>query len=194
MTWKLLARVGNETYALFGCANETVTPAEQLDIEYTSTRTTITLQAATIKFALDFFSPVSPTDYVRQSMPYSYLTVLASNVPVSLAVYVMTAIDDSWTGQSPETQATFSKTSKSSFFTLGGTDSTDFTEDDDMATWGNFILAAASQSRSLTYQIGSTDSVLSEFEATGTIGNHTAAYNSGDLVAFSYRLPQSRRS
>ena len=190
MTWKVLARVENETYALFGCANETVTPAEQVDIEYTSTRTIITLQAATIKFALDFFSPVSPTDYVRQSMPFSYLTVSASDVPVSSAVYIMTAIDDSWTAQNPETQATFSKTSKSSFFTLGGTNSTEFTENDDMATWGKFILAAASQS-SLTYQIGSSDTVLSGFEATGALEDQTAAYSSGDLVAFSYRLPQS---
>ena len=189
MTWKVIARVGNKTYALFGCADETVTPAEQVNIEYTSTRTTITLQAAAITFALDFFSPVSPKDYVRQSMPYSYLTVSASNIPASSAVYIMTAIDDSWTAQSPRTQATFSKTSNSSFFTLGGTDSTEFTEDDDMATWGNFVLAAASQSKSLTYQIGSDNVVLSNFELSGSLGSQTADYSSGDLVAFSYHLP-----
>ena len=70
LTWQIMARVNNDAHCLFGCANSSLETAQQADISFTLTRTLISLNAGSTTFVLDFFSPVSLTDYVRQSIPY----------------------------------------------------------------------------------------------------------------------------
>ena len=80
LTWSVMARVDGKAYSLFGVAGPhdgaksgTVTKAF-----YTSTHSTFTVTAGSREFTLDFFSPVSPKNYLRQSLPFSYLTVTLS--------------------------------------------------------------------------------------------------------------------
>lgn len=71
--WGIMARVDNVTYSLMGIskpANGTLA-AKVLKGEFTSTHTYFTLVAGETNLTLDFLSPVSPSNYLRQSLPFS---------------------------------------------------------------------------------------------------------------------------
>jgi hypothetical protein len=71
--WGVIGRVNGKTYNLLGIPdpeNGTL-QATVLSAEYTSTHSIFILNAASTNFTLDFFSPVSPDNYLRQSLPFS---------------------------------------------------------------------------------------------------------------------------
>lgn len=49
--------------------------ANQTSFEYTATRSIFKFKARDVSFAVTFLSPVTPKDYVRTSLPLSYLSV-----------------------------------------------------------------------------------------------------------------------
>lgn len=73
LTWSIIARVDGTTFNLFGVPDPgpgTKSAAVQ-SAEYTSTHSIFTLSAGSTKIKLDFLSPVSPSNYLRQSLPFS---------------------------------------------------------------------------------------------------------------------------
>ncbi|KAI1326747.1 hypothetical protein F5Y16DRAFT_421597 [Xylariaceae sp. FL0255] len=188
LTWQVLARIDDDAYCLFGCPDASVNFAKQVDISFTSTRTLITLEAGSATFLLDFFSPISLTDYTRQSIPYSYLSVQVSQVRAGSTVDVLTAIDDSWTAQAPNTQVEFTETdSRSSIFALSGTNSYTWAENTQMAAWGQVVLAAnPGAGGHVTFQAGGD--IISQLSSSGTLTKATSGYESGDLVAMAYHF------
>jgi len=85
----ILARVDGTTYSLFGDPGNigNGSAATTTFVSFTSSHTLIELAAGAASITLDFFSPVLPgtNDYVRQSLPYSYLTVTAGkSMPANL--------------------------------------------------------------------------------------------------------------
>ena len=87
------------TYSLFGFSGNdaSITPAQVISGEYTSTRIIFVVTAGKATFTLEFFSPVSPKNFVRQSPSFSYLTITASSQD-HLPIQVYSTIDSSWTG------------------------------------------------------------------------------------------------
>lgn len=75
LTWGIVARVDGISYNLFGITEEIrgTSKASVVSASYTSTHSIFTLTAGSAKFELDFFTPVSPSNYVRQSLPFSKL-------------------------------------------------------------------------------------------------------------------------
>lgn len=73
LTWGIIARVDGTTYNLFGITEKVrgTSNAPVVSASYTSTHSTFTLAAGTATFKLDFFTPVSPSNYIRQSLPFS---------------------------------------------------------------------------------------------------------------------------
>ena len=149
----------------------------------------MTLAAGDATFTLDFFSPVSPTNYVRQSMPYSYLTVSVSGAPAGATVDIMNEIDNTWTAQ-PNMQAFFSQSKGGArIFTLNSTRAYTYAENKDMAAWGNVVLAASSQSESaISYQIASGPENAAQFATNGTLSNAVTGYTESDHLALAYHL------
>ena len=77
--------------------------------------------------------------------PMSYFTVTVTNPQGE--VDILTAIDDTWTAQQPNTQTgAFDTAAGSTGFTLCGKNSYIFSEINQQAGWGNTILAATRQS------------------------------------------------
>ena len=198
LTWQIWARfastsavIGSDTYCLFGCPSTTLKYATQNKISYTSTHTYIDLTAGSTDVQLDFFSPVSLTDYTRQSIPLSYLRVTVNNAPGE--VDILTAIDDTWTAQQPNTQASaFNTAAGSQGFSLSGKNSYTYSEIEQQAEWGNTYLAATRQSGSnSTSQIGSASDLISQFSQYGYLNGQTSNYASGDLVAVAYSFTGS---
>lgn len=73
LTWGVIARVDGQAYSLMGVPDPDprIRPAVIHAAEYTATHTIFTLSAGPVFVKLDFLSPVSPSNYLRQSLPFS---------------------------------------------------------------------------------------------------------------------------
>lgn len=73
LNWTIVARVDNVTYSLMGVSEPAhgTLNATVLKGEFTSTHTYFILEAGGANLTLDFLSPVSPSNYLRQSLPFS---------------------------------------------------------------------------------------------------------------------------
>ncbi|KAL8779313.1 MAG: hypothetical protein Q9213_006993, partial [Squamulea squamosa] len=191
LTLGVMARVSDQTFSLLGVASapDDVRPATVVSAEYTSTRTVFTLSAGNSTFRLDFLSPVSPSNYVRQSLPFSYLTVSVSNAG-GAAVQVYADIDESWTGQSGSTAANSSTTGQTSVFQLSVDGAVTYTQNAmDQALWGEAVFASRSSNSSrLAIQSGPMNSVRGLFARNGTLSGSTPTYAAKDVVAIAQDL------
>ena len=71
--------------------------ATQNSLTWTSTQTVFHFTAGGVNITANFLSPVIPTDLVRQSLPYSYLTVTVSpNDGAAHSVQLYTDITGEW--------------------------------------------------------------------------------------------------
>lgn len=73
LIWGVIARVDNVTWNLFGVAAPGVGTwyGTTTSAKYTSTHSLFNVTAGNAIFSLDFFSPVSTGNYLRQSLPFS---------------------------------------------------------------------------------------------------------------------------
>ena len=72
--WSVMVRVDGQAYSLMGIPDldaSSILPAIARRAEFTSTHSLFDLEAGSVDFTLDFFSPVSPSNYLRQSLPFS---------------------------------------------------------------------------------------------------------------------------
>ncbi|KAL9001934.1 MAG: hypothetical protein Q9188_005106, partial [Gyalolechia gomerana] len=192
LTLGIMARVNGQAFSLLGLPSPPggVREASILNAEYTATHTVFSLLAGTVSIKLDFLSPVSPTNYVRQSLPFSYLTITAANATGDdIQVYV--DLDETWTGQSGSTGSTFSPSDATSIFRLMVEGAETYTQNAmDQALWGEVVFASrASNSTTLTAQSGDPASVRGLFASNGTLsGSATVTYGAGDVVAIAQDL------
>ncbi|CAL5867994.1 uncharacterized protein PFLUO_LOCUS2217 [Penicillium psychrofluorescens] len=111
---------------------------------------------------------------------------------------ILTAIDDTWTSQQPNTQVDLLKSDNGSLiFSLGGKSSYTWAENSDMAAWGLVNLAAdTNTANKVTFQAGSANDIATRFKENGTLNDEYASYQSGDLVALAYHIstPRSKSS
>ncbi|GIZ42850.1 hypothetical protein CKM354_000610300 [Cercospora kikuchii] len=196
LTWKILARVNNATVALFGCPDDDIAKANQSAISYTATHTLITLQApeSAIQFHLDFFSPVSTTDFARQSIPYSYLTVSVEGATDKDEIHVLTAIDETWSAQPGRMVMEWLEGHHSQSFIIKNYHQSHASEDDDdMATWGRMVLSS-NMSAHTSYQSAPPNEILTQFSAHGRLSFQTDGYAEGHLIAFAHHFVDSASS
>ena len=196
LNWAVIARVDGQNYALFGATKKTpyrsVQTAQQNSINYTSTHTYIDLNAGLANFVLDFFTPVSPTNLLRQSLPYSYLTVYAQGTNGAKSdIQIFSSIDDTWYGgQSPTLAANASAINSTTLFQLSDPDAIRWYQAGGMAAWGSTVFASRpSSSSKLSYQCGSTASVFRAF-SKGSLADGSLPQNcqSSDTFALAHDL------
>ena len=190
LTLGLVVRVDGSAYSLMGVPSplDGVQAAAVTSAEYTSTHTVFNLTAGTASITLDFFSPVSPSNYVRQSLPFSYLTVSTSST-VSTSVQVYADIDETWTGQTGSTVSNFTTSGDDSVFQLSVNGAYLYSENSDQALWGNVVFASrSSASSSLSTQSGNSSDVRGQFAANGSLTNSEPTYAAGDVVAIAQDL------
>jgi hypothetical protein len=82
LTWSIIAKSDGTAYSLFGVTESIagVTAAKVKSAKFTSTHSVFALTAGSLSFELDFFSPVSPANLVRQSLPFSECHILPENL------------------------------------------------------------------------------------------------------------------
>lgn len=187
----MLARVDDITYNLFGVpsAPSNTVSASLLDATYTATHTTFTLAAGDATFRLDFLSPVSPNDYVRQSLPFSYLTVFASSSRSS-KIQIYSDVDETWTGQSGNTVAKATAAAETTVFQLTAANAVVYSQNSrDQALWGQVVFASRrSNSSVLTSQSGGAAVVRGQFVSSGALSGALPSYAAKDVVGFAHDL------
>lgn len=192
LTWQILARVNGHSYALFGAPQlpTNVSTASTVSANYSSTHTYFTVSAANYSFVLDFFSPVTPTDNVQQSMPFSFFTVEAvGNAGADVQVFV--AIDDTWIASSSASyQLQYTSTSNHSYFSFQNTSATAFTEKNNMAPWSSIQLGVIGNSSQVTAGTGIPAQMQQNFTSRGVLspGTTGGSLKSGNMVALTYDL------
>ncbi|KAJ5385872.1 hypothetical protein N7509_008413 [Penicillium cosmopolitanum] len=191
LVWSVIARVDGKTYNLFGVAspNDETQSATVTAATYTSTHSTFTVTAGSRQFTLDFFSPVSPKNYVRQSLPFSYLTVTVT-AGNSASVQVYTDIDSSWTGQASDSTWSYSTSGKTGVFQIEANGASTYSQNSNgQALWGSAVYATRpSASSTLSTQSGPRVAVRDQFVNNGTLSGNHAAWSSGGVVAFAHDL------
>ncbi|KAF2498472.1 glutaminase [Lophium mytilinum] len=196
--WSILARVEENnkwtTYSLFGFGggDANVVAATVVSGEYTTTRSTFVLTAGAAKFSLEFFSPVDPKNYVRQSLPFSYFTVtVASSKGVPVQVY--SAIDKSFTGNfdaNPQISLTQTTSGKTSIYEWTPSKPQVFVEKNNAAQWGTVVFASRQSdgSKSFTYSAGQRDTIRGQFVNFGKLSNASTTVAADTITAYAHDL------
>lgn len=188
--WPIFARVDDVTYYLFSEANgvDNAQAATQTSIEFSSTHTIITLTAGAATVTVDFFSPVSPDNYIRQSLPYSYLTVNVTSASAQ-DIQIFSGIDDSWSGFSGSLDASvqIGSDDESVYFDVSDPAQTLYEENNQMAAWGSIIFSSKpTVSSTLSWQYNVRRTVQQAFVANGTLEDTATAHGSGYLFGMSH--------
>lgn len=192
LTLGVMASVDGNIYSLFGVTSHVDGghAASVVSAEYTASHTIFVLGAGSTTFTLDFFSPVSPNNHLRQSLPFSYLTIsvrVSSSSSPRIQVYC--DIDETWTGKAGSTVSNFTSSARTGIFQLSVRGASTYSENNEMALWGSVIFASASSnSNTMSSQSGSPHAVRDNFAASGSLSNDTPAYARGDVVALSHDL------
>lgn len=88
-----MIKVDNETFTWLGAPGAQA--VNQTAFEYTSTRSTFIMNVGGfVEMNVTFLSPVTPTDFKRQSLIFSYLDVTVSSLdgePHSIKLYADTS-------------------------------------------------------------------------------------------------------
>lgn len=160
--------------------------------DYTSTHTTFIVNAGSAIFTLDFFSPVSPQNLVRQSLPFSYLTVSAAGLNgATPSIQIYSDIDNSWTGQFGdyvETGWTYALSrNATSIFTLTPGGNPLYSEVDDMAQLGTAAFCTQEVMSNLSQHLGHMTAVRTAF-ATGETLPDDWTWQPGAVVAYVHDL------
>ncbi|TFK80597.1 hypothetical protein K466DRAFT_605206 [Polyporus arcularius HHB13444] len=77
MGWTGKIRVDGATFQWMGEDGAADGIATVTDIQITPTRTIFTMQAGPMNLTVTFLSPVEPSDWAKQSLPFSYLSLEA---------------------------------------------------------------------------------------------------------------------
>lgn len=189
--WTVFARVNGDVYSLFGVpdAPAGVKTATVTEATYTSTHSIFTVEAGARTLTLDFFSPVSPKNYLRQSLPFSYLTVTVQD-GIACAVQIYSDIDNTWTGQSNHSSWSYSAKDDTQVFQISAKDTATFSENaDGQALWGSAVYASRPWAgSSLSTASGPGSAVRGRFVSHSTLTGTHADWTTDGVVAFVHDL------
>ncbi|KAK1226441.1 hypothetical protein PQX77_010605 [Marasmius sp. AFHP31] len=176
--WAGFIRVDGKAYSYLGDA-QTDGPFEkavQKSSEFTSTQSTFVLSAGPVDLTVTFLSPVEPTDLVKQSLPFSYLTLAAKSTDGnshSVQIYSDTsaewvsgdvALEVNWTTTTPQGDGGLIA------HQVQLQNPENYGEVNDMIEHGSFYYTALAGS-GVTYQSGPDRLLRNGFVTTGKLNN-----------------------
>ncbi|OJJ39889.1 hypothetical protein ASPWEDRAFT_49741 [Aspergillus wentii DTO 134E9] len=192
LTWSVIARVDGQAYNLFGVSSslDNSKAATVTGASFTSTHSTFTLEAGSRTFTLDFLSPVSPKNLLRQSLPFAYLTISVSGASDGSSVQIYSDIDSSWTGQPDNSKWHITTNDTTSIYHLGPVNGATFSQTDPgQALWGETAYATRPSNQSnLTSASGPLSSIRSQFVSNGALSNSHAEWTSDGVAGFAHDL------
>ena len=172
-----IARVDGTSYVFMGIPQLANQPAlqamTQTDLTVTTTRSIFTLTGGGVKLVVTFLSPVEPGDVRRQSVPMSYVSVVASSADGKAHdVNLYLDISGEWSANDVSTPVTWAAEDNSGLRSLSITPATPvvLAENGDMATWGTVAWNTPDRP-GLTWEIGEDQIVRGSAVGSGVLGN-----------------------
>ncbi|KAH8976572.1 hypothetical protein EDB86DRAFT_3024004 [Lactarius hatsudake] len=168
-----LIQIDGVTHSIFGqlpLASQTNFTGSYI----TATRTSFTFQIGPVELIATFFSPIEPGDWVRQSIPFTYLhfDIEATDGKahdVRLYVHVLSGEFLAADQTQSITWSTFS-TGLSVYEMAQLQSQQSFSENSQgQPTWGQFYFATAVND-DVTYNVGPPDTLVGDFSAQGSLG------------------------
>lgn len=172
--WAGYVRVDGVVYNFLGAPNVAgASKAVQKSAEFTATRSRFVLTAGPVDVTAIFLSPVEPTDLLRQSYPFSYLTVYVnSNDGNAHNVQVYTDISAEWVSGDRSLTAVWNTTASSTVVShqISLQSQSLFTENRDQIQYGSAYYGITFHS-GVTYATGQDTVVRAKFIQTGQLDN-----------------------
>nr|GAT54330.1 predicted protein [Mycena chlorophos] len=175
MAWTGLAYVDGKAYTWMGVpsvSGSSFSQATQKSVNITSTQSIFVLSAGGVDITATFLSPVEPTDLVKQSFPFSYLSVsAASNDGGSHSVSVYVDISGEWLSGSNIWTATWQTTQGAiNTHQVQLKSQAEFEEISDVSQYGS-IYWSTQKTSGTTIQTGQDVVVRGQFLNHGTLAN-----------------------
>ncbi|KAG8707228.1 hypothetical protein FRC09_001952 [Ceratobasidium sp. 395] len=175
--WAGYVRVDGKTYTFLGAPNAAgTTLAVQKSMKFTATKSTFVLAAGPVDLTVQFLSPVEPTDYLRQSLPFSYMTLTAKSTDgAAHKIQYYTDISAEWVSGDNSLGA---KWSTSTLTSNGGSvvhqvtlqNPVKYAEINDHTQYGSAYYGT-NQGSGLTWQTGADTTLRPAFIANGALAN-----------------------
>lgn len=174
--WAGLVKVDGKAYSFLGApivTGASFSKAVQTSSHYTSTQTVFAMTAGTVDLTITFLSPIEPDDLVRQSTPFSYMSVsAAANDGNSHSVQVYSDITAEWLVADRSRAANWTTTTADDLLIHQTQlqDQTQYAETDDRVLQGS-VLYALKNTTASTFQTGQDTLVRAQFINNGTLAN-----------------------
>ncbi|KAF9443524.1 hypothetical protein P691DRAFT_787943 [Macrolepiota fuliginosa MF-IS2] len=172
--WYGMIRVDNQTFQWMGHKNFTL--PDTLTSEITPTASIFRFQAGPIEFNVTFLTPVEPTDYARQSIPFSYMFIDGFSASDSQAhnIQVYTEITAEWASSNNENVVVWNTTETDTMVYHRVTRESPLamvTGNKAMAE-DSIVYYATAKRTALTWQSGAAfDDAEAEFATNGSMAN-----------------------
>ncbi|KAI9433022.1 hypothetical protein H4582DRAFT_2188478 [Lactarius indigo] len=178
--WSVFVRIDGLTYSFLGgdpgdtvaSVNATV---DVTNIIITPTQTVVSAQAGLMEFNLTFLNPIEPGDWVKQSIPFSYLALSAKSLDgAAHNVQVYSDISGEWSSGDRGHVIRWSATSTSDlvYHTVNLQSPAVFNEIRNQAEWGSAYYAMKS-ANNVTFKIAQDTISRGLFVLNGVLDNQT---------------------
>jgi len=176
--WTGIIRVDNTSYTWMGAPVGPSALVNQTDFTYTSTQSVFTMDVAgLVRMTITFLSPVTPTDYMRQSLVFSYLDVAVTSIDgANHVVELYTDVSAEWVSGDKGATAEWSfgttpgANGDIAYHRIWRQEQLVLSEINQQAEWGYWYWATDSTS-ALSFQSGPDSTVRGNFISTGALPN-----------------------
>ncbi|KAH9063193.1 hypothetical protein EDB87DRAFT_1558504 [Lactarius vividus] len=176
LSWSVLVRIDGSTYSFLGGAVTSVNATVDItDTVITPTQTVVSAQAGPMEFNLTFLNPIEPRDWVKQSIPFSYLALSASSLDgAAHNVQVYSDISGEWNSGDRSHVIRWSATSTNDvvYHTVNLQNPVVFDEIRNQAEWGSAYYAMKS-TNNVTFKIAQDIVSRRLFVLSGVLDNQT---------------------
>ncbi|KAM5540216.1 hypothetical protein V8D89_006035 [Ganoderma adspersum] len=177
--WEGRIRVNGTSYQWLGSDSSGVSGnANVTNVQITPTRSIFIMQAGPMNITITFLSPVEPDDWVKQSIPFSYLSVEAQSLDrKSYPVQLYSDISAEWASgdRSSVVQWSNANTGSSMYHKIWCQSSPASTENANQAQDGTTYFAMSTSQSGISWQIDLADTVRNRFQTNGKLTNTASA-------------------
>ncbi|KAI9433068.1 hypothetical protein H4582DRAFT_2082873 [Lactarius indigo] len=168
-------RIDNITYSLLGASSSVNGSANLTNTVITPTQTKLTAQAGPMQFNLTFLNPIEPGDWVKQSIPFSYLSLTAQSLDgAAHAMQVYSDVSGEWLSGDRDQPMIWSTIGLDGDSVICHTaklqNSAEFNEIKTQAEWGTLYYAMKA-GENVTWTAGPDIYTRTSFQVNGTLNN-----------------------
>ncbi|KAF8260626.1 hypothetical protein EI94DRAFT_1747935 [Lactarius quietus] len=171
----VLVRVDNITYSLLGYPYPINETSNLTNTVITPTQTQLTAEAGPMQFNLTFLNPIEPGDWVKQSIPFSYMSLTAKSLDgASHAVQVYSDLSSEWLSADWTQKIVWGATANNDvvYLTAQLQSPAVFSEISTQPEWGTLYHAMKSGGN-ITYTVAQDSISRTLFQLNGVLDNQT---------------------